>query len=464
MTTPPTTVRHTLHGRLVYPTALRFVGEQNLSARMNELAELERASSRELALYQGRRLAAMLTHAASTVPYYRSRWNSALTFDGTNAMDQLQQLPFVTKTDLQSGLGALLSTAFSGRVSRKITGGSTGQAVTVIKDRTATAAERAAMWLGYGWFGVVIGDRVARFWGAPTATKRKWITRLADFAMHRIRFSAFAFTETDLERYWRTCLRFRPEYFHGYVSMLEAFAAFVSSRGYDGTQLRLKSIIATSEVLSQPQRQLIERTFGAPIQIEYGCGEAGPIAYECEHGSLHLMTADLVVEFLSDTGTPVAPGELGEIVITDLNNRAMPLIRYRLGDFGVAGAPCACGRSFPVLERIVGRAYDFVQDLMGRRYHGEFFMYIFEDLRAAGHQISGFQVIQDSPGKVHVLLVPSRSNTDVVGATRSLLAARLPDMQSDVATTASISRARSGKMQVIRNLWAQSDARPTSPE
>ena len=118
--------------------------------------------------------------------------------------------------------------------SNKITGGSTGQAVTIVKDRRATACERAAMWLGYGWRGVRMGDRAARFWGSPFASRRRWLTKASDAAMHRIRFSAFAFGDADLERYWNACVRFGPDYFHGYVSMLEAFARFVQSRGHDG--------------------------------------------------------------------------------------------------------------------------------------------------------------------------------------------------------------------------------------
>ena len=193
------------------------------------------------------------------------------------------------------------------------------------------------MWLAYGWFGVRQGDRVARFWGAPFATRRRWVTRAADYAMNRIRFSAFAFSDDDLEQYWARCIEFSPDYLHGYVSMLDAFAGFLERRGYDGTKLPLKSIIATSEALTAPQRERLERVFGAPVQIEYGCGEAGPIGYTCERGGFHLMAADLYIELINADGEPARAGEPGEVILTDLNNLAMPLVRYRLGDFAVAG-------------------------------------------------------------------------------------------------------------------------------
>lgn len=307
------------------------------------------------------------------------------------------------------------------------------------------------MWLGYGWRGVRIGDRCARFWGAPYATRRKVITRLSDFAMNRTRFSAFAFTDEDLAGYWARCLTFRPDYLHGYVSMLEAFARFLSDHGYDGRQLPLKSIIATSEVLSRPQRALLEQTFRAPVQIEYGCGELGPIAYECERNSLHIMAADVVVEVVDEAGRAVEPGGTGELVVTDLNNRAMPLLRYRLGDFGIPGRPCSCGRSFPVLEKVWGRAYDFVVGPNGRRYHGEFFMYLFEDLRRDGAGVQAFQVIQDGPTSIRVAIVVRPGGAEPEALVRRLLEARLSGMHIAVHRVPGIERMPSGKMQLIRN-------------
>jgi phenylacetate-CoA ligase len=308
------------------------------------------------------------------------------------------------------------------------------------------------MWWAYGWRGIRIGDRVARFWGVPVTAQRRLLARAADLATNRVRFSAFAFTDADLERYWKRCLAFRPVYFHGYVSMLEAFAQYVRAEGYDGTRLGLTSIVATSEVLTSPQRQLLEATFGCPVQVEYGCGEVGPIAYECERGSLHVMAQDLVVEVLRPDGADVGPGEAGEVVVTDLNNRAMPLVRYQLGDFASVGDSCPCGRALPVLKAICGRAYDFVLAPDGRRYHGEYFMYLIEDLRRSGIEIRAFQVLQTSANKLKVAVVPP---ADSIGAeeraVEALLGERLPGMEVHAERTAVIPRLPSGKMQVVVN-------------
>lgn len=440
-----------VHAQLVYRAAVTLRGEQSVFARLGELRELQWESPEALLDRQATRLADLLSFARARSPFYRARSTFSGPVRADEALDVLRHLSPITKAELQEQFRAMLTDGGPRRVTRKTTGGSTGQAVTVIKDREATAAEMAASWLGYGWFGIRPGDRAARFWGHPNSVRRRLRFWGADVAMHRIRFSAFAFSPQDLDRYWQRCLSFRPAYFYGYVSMLEAFARHVAQRGHDGRRLGIRAIITTSEVLSSPQRTLLEDVFGARVQNEYGCGEVGPIAYECEDGALHVMSENLVVELLDPSGRSVRPGESGEVVVTDLNNRAMPLIRYRLGDFGIAGtAACRCGRGFPVLQRIWGRAYDVVQDPTGRRYHGEFFMYMFEELRDRGVGVEQFQIEQTSSESLVVRVVsaspldPARSN-----AIQRLLQDRLPSVQASVERVPSIARSSSGKLRLI---------------
>lgn len=445
-----------LHRRLIYPAVTFALGEGSMKRSLGELSDLQYATAGELLQYQASRLRQLLSRAYST-PYYRDLVPPDLHQLGSKAEDpfsQLRALPVLTKSALQQHASDLLATPLPRRRTGKTTGGSTGQAVTVVKDRQATARERAAMWLGYGWNGIQVGDRGARFWGQPLRSRARNLTRLADFAMNRVRFSAFDFNQEGLERYWKACVRFKPTYFHGYVSMLEEFARFVVTTRKDGRSLNLRSIVATSEVLGQPQRELIESAFGCHVQVEYGCGEMGPIAYECEGGSLHLLTTELVVELLRADGSPAEPGETARIILTDLNNKAMSLVRYDIGDFGALGPACSCGRGFPVLKNVLGRAYDVIVAPDGAKFHGEFFMYLFEEIRRQGSQFTQFQVIQRDASNVTIKIIADPRERQSLAATiRQRLRSAMPGMVVTFEWVDLIARLPSGKAQVIANQW-----------
>lgn len=447
------------HRRVVYPVVVRLRGEKSLFSHLRELREIQYWPREALLRCQEKRLAEILNHAARSVRHYRDRWGKELpTVSREEAAAVLASLPYLTKRELQEHSPALVAAPSPRRVDSKTTGGSTGEPVTVLKDREATARERAASWLGYGWFGVKVGDRAARFWGSPATFGRRYLRfAAADLAMNRVRFSAFAFAEDDLERYWRRCLRIRPDYLYGYLSMIAEFAAHVRKCGHDGRRLALKSVITTAEALTEPERNLIAETFGTPVQDEYGCGEVGPIAYSCENGKLHVMTENVWLEVLGEDGHAVGRGEAGEVVVTDLNNRAMPLVRYRLGDFAVPGAECTCGRGFPVLERVWGRAYEFVLAPDGRRYHGEFFMYLFEDLREEGLETRKFRVTQRNESLLDIEVVVPEGLTDRLRESIvERLRQTLSGMSVSVTRVQSIPRRPSGKTEVIRNPWLRS--------
>lgn len=223
-------VSERIHARWVYPLIVGVRGEGAVFRMVREFHAAEQLTAHELHARQADRLASLLRYARTTSPYYSERVPDR-PFTRESVRLALEEIPVLRKQDLRREVDNLLAQPRPRRVTCKITGGSTGEAVTVVKDRDAIAREMAASWLGYGWFGIKIGDRAARFWGSPHSRTRSARFAAADFAMHRIRFSAFAFDEGDLERYWRRCLAFRPRYFYGYASMLEEFARFVLGRG-----------------------------------------------------------------------------------------------------------------------------------------------------------------------------------------------------------------------------------------
>ncbi|MCK8516789.1 hypothetical protein M0534_10720 [Methylonatrum kenyense] len=315
------------------------------------------------------------------------------------------------------------------------------------------SVELAVAWRGMGWAGVSPGDRQVRFWGLPHRRVARIKARLTDFVASRIRCSAFSFTDKDLARYHAQLSRFRPIYAYGYVSMLREFSEYMVSRGLSAPD-SLKAVVATAEPLTDFDRREIESAFGVRVYNEYGCGEVGTIAHECEHGSLHINADSLIVETLRSDGSPCKTGESGQIVVTDLHNFAMPVIRYALEDYATCTiSKCRCGINLPILESIQGREYDVLINKFGQRFHGEFFLYIFEDLKNSGVPVSGVRVTQTSPDKVDLEIVSSNSESvDRVGDVfRKKLRQSFSDtVQVDVSEVKHIEREASGKMRVIR--------------
>lgn len=445
---------------LVYPAALVATGQTELHRRLEILTRQQWQGPEQLHGYRTARMRHLLSRALRDVPFYR-KCHPDLTSRDIHLMpsDEVWQLhrsfPVVSKRMIQRDPDAFRAQRTVGRVGSKTTGGSTGEPVTISKPASALAQERAAMWLAYDWFHVHIGDRCLRFWGVPQNRRRRALARMADMAMNRTTLSAFAFQEEDLRRYWDELRRLRPDYIHGYVSLIDEFARIGIEEELCGDVPPVTSVILTAEAVSDPQRRRIELAFGAPTQIEYGCGEVGPIAHECPSGGLHVMAPNVEVEILSDSGKP---SPQGRVVVTDLHNLAMPLIRYDLGDYAGWGSSCSCGRGLPVLEHVYGRAYHTIQDARGTRFHGEYFMYLFEDLQSAGSSVAQFQVAQRSASRLRVRIVcpEGRWSEERERIERKLFRA-LPQFDVTIERASSIDRLPSGKMQVIDNLVAAGD-------
>ncbi|HUQ69960.1 MAG TPA: hypothetical protein VM165_10580 [Planctomycetaceae bacterium] len=144
----------------------------------------------------------------------------------------------------------------------------------------------------------------------------------------------------------------------------------------------------------------IESGFGVPFRNLYGTNELGVIAASCGQ-SLHILDDMFVVEIMTE-GRPVADGELGEIVVTDLHNTAMPLIRYRVGDVGrIMPGPCGCGRHTQRLE-VLGRVQEMLETPLGPLPAATVADAFFQD---AG--VSNLRVEELAPGRFEASLVTS---------------------------------------------------------
>lgn len=433
-----------------YPTVL--MRGQWVPVYLRRLQGSQYMEHSQLAASQITKVNNLLRYAKRTVPYYM-RTLSGPMGDEIKHLRDLEKVPTVNKAQIKESPDGFLSRDKFIFITKKTTGGSTGQPLIIYKSRQAMAWELAATWRGYSWAGIDIGDRQARFWGVPFGKKDKLRANVIDFITNRKRCSAFSFGNSDMANYARKLKSFKPVYFYGYVSMLEEYAKFFE-QFREKEDLDLKCIVTTSEVLTEYQRRLFEEVFSVKVFNEYGCGELGSIAHECEHGSMHVMAENMLVEIL-DGERRCNPGELGEIVVTELNNYAMPLIRYRTGDYAsFSNTSCACGRTLPVITNIFGRAYDVLKNRQGKLFHGEFIMYIFEAAQKRDLGVNAFQVIQEDLQKFNIRVVPGKSYSSV---TEKFIINKIrerfdPEADIQFEQVDKIERESSGKMRLIIGL------------
>jgi len=201
---------------------------------------------------------------------------------------------------------------------------------------------------------------------------------------------------------WR---RTNPKMIFGHSHSIYILAKYLKE--LEVQDLRPVGIISTSMMLLGPERQFIEGAFGCPVTNRYGCEEVGLIACECEqHKGLHLNLDHVVVEFLREDGSVAKPGEDANIVVTDLINRGMPLIRYCVGDMGVpSDRTCACGRGHALMERVTGRQADFLKRPDGSMVAG---VSLVERTLTAIPGIEQMQLVQSELHRVAVKLVKGK--------------------------------------------------------
>ncbi|NNE08772.1 MAG: phenylacetate--CoA ligase family protein [Gemmatimonadetes bacterium] len=434
---------------LVYRTAALLRGEKTFAY----LRDYERNPFRDLGavqVWQEAEIAALLEYACEHVPFYRE-------FRET----PFAQFPLIDKKMLKAGGNSFLSEQREtlGRLTTKVTSGSTSEPLKIVKDAGSMAREQAATYRSYGWAGVRPGDAQARFWGVPLKAKDARKNAVRDALLNRKRYSAFNYTPASFPGYMDALRAQGPDYIYGYPSILAEIGhwlrqdpARAGSPG-KGPVPTLRAIITTAEILTPTMREAIEQGFATRVFDEYGCAEVGSIAHDCEHGSLHVNSENLLVEILTDEGEIRSEGT-GRLVLTELHNRAQPLIRYDSGDYGeLSFAPCACGRALPVLENVHGRAYDTVIGPEGRRYNAAFFSYIFKEVQLRGEMVRQFQVIQNDR-EITFRIV---RGADYDSSSEALLARLLADEFGDYFEPRfeypdSIERESSGKLRQLKRV------------
>lgn len=385
---------------VLFPLHERLKGKPTFKL-LSDLEATQWLPAHRLEEYRVRRLRRLLEFAYEHVPYCRALFDEhSLRLRDVQSFDDLRRLPFLTRDILQRRFDDLRARASLPGVHRRSSGGSTGTPVTVLVDMGRMGMGEAGRLRAQRWYGVEPGAREVVLWGTPGRPDRtEWVRRCRDRLLNTRILSAFDMGDDALRRHAAAIRRVGPTKIYGYASACYRLACHFQRERLDPPP-GLRAVFTTAEPLFDFQRKTIEAALACPVGVEYGCRDGGLVALECPSGGLHILAESMYVEILD----PDAEGR-GEIVLTNLDSLAFPIIRYRTGDIGALDpTPCPCGRSLPKLRSVEGRRTDFLITPSGRVLHALSAIYILRESPV----VREFRVIQDAPDHLLVEVVPSR--------------------------------------------------------
>jgi len=377
------------------------------------LAELEKSQWLDrsgMDALQLRRLNRLLAVAFAHSPWHSQRIRehglAGVVASQTATREDFQRLPTMDKADAHNNVERIVWRGVPGGAFQYNTGGSSGEPLRFHFGRERQASDAAGRMRARRWWGVEVGDREVYLWGSPVElTRTDRIKTLRDRAINQLVLNAFEMSPKQMDAYLQAIEVWQPACVYGYASSIALLAAHADARGRKLRLQRLRVVCTTGEPLYAHQRELIRHVFGAPVANEFGSRDVGFTAHETPAGQMLLLSENLVLEVLDAGGQAVAPGAVGEAVLTGLVSDAQPFIRYRTGDMvRLSAQACREGRGLEVIDEVAGRHTDFVVRSDGTIMHALAVIYV---LRAV-EGIRQFKCIQHAPNAMEVLVVPDR--------------------------------------------------------
>jgi phenylacetate-CoA ligase len=360
-------------------------------------AENERRDRRALEALQVERLKNVLVHADENVPFWRRRFaRYGVRPEAVRSLADLRALPPLEERDLRDVGADLLAGGKPdpswlaahglGEERAKIAVWLDGRAR---RERLADELRHVG-WLGLDWRAprAALAGRSDGGEALPKDGGKLKARLLSGVWLHPAR------AEAEGETFFENALAAKAELLTGPPGALLRLPE-IDPQADGVTTFRPSAVIAWGECLGDDRRARIEERLQTPVYEAYRTRELGEIAFECDaRNGLHVSMERVAIDFVRD-GRTVPDGEDGEIYLTALDNRSMPLFRYRIGDVGVRipEKTCPCGRTSERILLTDGRASELVTSPAGQRIHGEWFEWLLEGMPG----VSAWRVVQERP-------------------------------------------------------------------
>lgn len=404
-------------------------------------------STDEMQNLQLSKFKALIKHCYENVPYYANfMMKNDLHPDDVRDLNILQAFPILTKEIIKENYTQFNPTNQSSIKGTKTsqTGGTTGNILYKRND----AQTRSSVWGSYrrfyDWMGVSPEDKSMSYWGGHVVkhgVKDAWKKKISDLLKNSISYDAYDTRPDTFDSIVHTLKNRKVKLIRSYPQALYSLARKMSDRGFN---FDIKAIMTTSEPIMPQHRLLFKEIFNAESYDQYGCGEIGGIAYECNaHNGLHVTDERVILEV----------NDKKELMITDLDNFTMPFIRYWNADQVIfADHECPCGRKSRLIEQVLGRTCDYLVGLNGQVLHWAYFWHLLFDTNIAiDRNFIKFQVVQKSKDVILIRTISDPLTLSDKSTLISHIQSKMGDMKVEFVLEEDIENTPSGKFRPVIN-------------
>jgi len=368
--------------------------------------ESVKSSREKLIEIQKEKLYTLLNYSIKNIPYYRKiATGSEITISKDTIFEDLTKFPLLTKEIIRNHWHELQYNPKDKKYFQTTSGGTTGEPVKILHDYNFKIESNASTIVFDEIGGYKLGNKLVKLWGNEKEildNTSGFINKVKSRWMQNIIFlNSFILSDTILENYIERIQKSRPRNIIAYVQSIFEMAKYVDKRNVELP--KIQSIIVSAGVLDDKVKTYIERVFKCPVFNRYGSREVGLIASSCKKSNkLHINMFSQYIEILKENLIKSKEHESGNIIITNLNNFIMPLIRYKIGDRASFDySKCLCGLENISFDTIMGRTVSLFKNLTGDQIDGEFFTHLFY----FKEEIIQFQIIQKIIDEIQIHLV-----------------------------------------------------------
>lgn len=398
-------------------------------------------------LYQLGKLKRLVKHCYDNVPFYRKYMNNLrLTPEDIKSLEQIKLFPIITKEIIQQNYTSFIPDNIKEikGVKTSQTGGTTGNPLFKRND----ANTRSSVWGTYkryeDWLGHLNTDKTLIMMGGSIKNiglKGRIISKGVSLLENSMSVDIYNTSDETIDKIIILLSKNKFSYIRSYPQFLFSVAQKLEQKSLS---FKLKSISLTAEPVMPKHRELFKKIFNSEVFDQYGCGEIGGIAYECDrHEGLHIAEERVIIEI----------NKLNELIITDLDNYSMPFIRYWNADQAeISEKYCSCGRKSKLIKKIIGRTCDNVVGVNGQILHPSFFWLLIYDSNVANNKnLRKFQIVQNSKTNLLIRLVADPLSDEEKELIISDIKKRMGDMTIEFSYEPEIENTETGKYRAVIN-------------